>query len=533
MVSAMSELRRINTARMARTIGPRLGISLLVALGVLCGASAARANDIYIAQTAAGTASGADCADAHPVSWFNSSGNWGNSSAQIGPGTTVHLCGTFTASAGADSYLQFQGSGASGNPITLKWESGAIVQAPYFSNAHGGINGNGAAFITLDGGTNGVVQNTANGTALPYQQGSTLISGFGSHFTVQNLKVGPVYTHLLNDANGGGSWGVEIAGQSNVLIGPNNTFSQCDVCIFDDWTSANNSNLEVEFNNFTLSNQDMEFGFSPAGNFSGLLVHDNTASAWNNWDDAGNNYHHNFLHTFTNLPGASLTGTLQVWNNKLVGSLGAHATSFIFLENNNGGSGGTCTAFTIFNNVFDKTNSSVPTSSGEVATMCPTNIYNNTFMDAGGTGNNAWNAVNSYVGGMILKNNIFYNNGTFVYQESSGITASNNDYYLGSPQWVYISTFENSLASWQAGCACDASSFTANPNLNAATFVPKAGSRVVGAGANLTSVGITSLDVDAAGVVRPPSGAWDIGAYQSGSTASGPLPPTSLTAIAR
>ena len=42
----------------------------------------------------------------------------------------------------------------------------------------------------------------------------------------------------------------------------------------------------------------------------------------------------------------------------------------------------------------------------------------------------------------------------------------------------------------------------------------QAGSPAIGAGVNLTSLGITGLDTDAAGVARPATGAWDIGAYQ-------------------
>ena len=43
---------------------------------------------------------------------------WGGGSTQIGPGTTAHICGTITGSAGAVAFT-FQGSGTSGNPVTL------------------------------------------------------------------------------------------------------------------------------------------------------------------------------------------------------------------------------------------------------------------------------------------------------------------------------------------------------------------------------------------------------------------------------
>jgi hypothetical protein len=41
------------------------------------------------------------------------------------------------------------------------------------------------------------------------------------------------------------------------------------------------------------------------------------------------------------------------------------------------------------------------------------------------------------------------------------------------------------------------------------------------------------LDSDKSGTSRPSSGAWDIGAYSSGSAATRPNPPTNLKATAQ
>src|SRR5271157_1591702 len=81
-------------------------------------ASAASAGNIYVAQSASGSANGSTCANAYAYTFFNNGGNWGSGSSQIGPGTTVHLCGTITGSAGA-TILTFLGNGSNGNPITL------------------------------------------------------------------------------------------------------------------------------------------------------------------------------------------------------------------------------------------------------------------------------------------------------------------------------------------------------------------------------------------------------------------------------
>src|ERR1700722_3909463 len=136
---------------------------IYAAIFVILTAGFSAASDIYVAQNAAGGNTGTDCADAHAASWFNSSSNWGSSFGQIGPGTTVHLCGTFNAPAGSSGYLTFPGSGNSSNPITLLFESGAVLTAPYWGG-NGAIQASGVSNVTVDGGSNGVIEATANGS---------------------------------------------------------------------------------------------------------------------------------------------------------------------------------------------------------------------------------------------------------------------------------------------------------------------------------------------------------------------------------
>src|SRR5579863_1276929 len=105
--------------RIVSAAGPMCAIAIL-ALTLGCGA--ARANDIYIAQIAAGSLNGSSCANAFAYGFFNAAANWGAGSNQIGAGTTVHLCGTFTDSLNG-TLLTAYGSGATGNPITIQFES--------------------------------------------------------------------------------------------------------------------------------------------------------------------------------------------------------------------------------------------------------------------------------------------------------------------------------------------------------------------------------------------------------------------------
>src|SRR5438132_776393 len=85
--------------------------------------------------------------------------------AQAVAGTIVHLCGTFTGTLNS-TMLTAQGSGASGNPVTLLFETNANFTSPAWNSPNGAINIGGRNFITIDGGTNGIIQNTANGTNL-------------------------------------------------------------------------------------------------------------------------------------------------------------------------------------------------------------------------------------------------------------------------------------------------------------------------------------------------------------------------------
>lgn len=140
--------------------------SLAGALAVICagmgcsvpGMASAAAVSVYLAQSAQGNGDGSSCANARAASWFNSSSNWGSAATAIGPGTTVRLCGSVTTS------LTFQGSGASGNPVTIDGAgatyTGTIstgssrswwtVQNVTWSANYGGT------LLTVWGGSNGV-----------------------------------------------------------------------------------------------------------------------------------------------------------------------------------------------------------------------------------------------------------------------------------------------------------------------------------------------------------------------------------------
>jgi hypothetical protein len=205
-----------------------LAVGLFVFVVAATTLSVGSATDVFIAQSTVGAGSGADCADAKAFGFFNTSSNWGSGSSQIGPGTTVHVCGAITGAAGVSGLLAFQGSGTTGSPITLKFEPGAVVQAPYFGR-NGGVYGGNMSWIVIDGGTscgnvggvitpcNGTVQATANGGGLANQQPNFFATasipcvrlGSGSNTEVKNLNVQNCYVHyppiLVTGASGNGS----------------------------------------------------------------------------------------------------------------------------------------------------------------------------------------------------------------------------------------------------------------------------------------------------------------------------------------
>ena len=206
-------------------------------------------SDKYITQTAQGTGDASSCANAQSVAWFNDATEWGTDPFKIGPGNTVHLCGTVSTG------LSFQGSGTSGNPITLKFESGAKMSALVFPLS---ININGKSYITVNGCTNSngictakdysknaTIENTDNGSPDQYwteclafsspcqqphsfnhRQTSTAVSiGGGNNVTVENLNIQNLYVRASSSDDptggfnyqGGGSTGISWGG-SNILI---------------------------------------------------------------------------------------------------------------------------------------------------------------------------------------------------------------------------------------------------------------------------------------------------------------------------
>jgi len=282
------------------SICPKMFIffALIVLLAMLGGPTSARANDVYIAQSSAGAGNGSSCASAAPVSFFNNSSNWGSGSNQIGPGTTVHLCGVITTG------LAVQASGTSGNQITIFFEPGAKLSQPASTSYLLSVANK--SFITINGGINGVMENTANGTGLANQASTIAVQASGAHdISVENVTCQNLYVHTL--------------ASDNTSLGP-------DGCYYANGTSGNviihdmvmhdvrwavtitASNGASNFQFFNNEEYNMDHGLAMAEEANGVAIsnfsfHDNHIHDFANWDSTGNSYHHDGLHIYMYCPG--------------------------------------------------------------------------------------------------------------------------------------------------------------------------------------------------------------------------------------
>jgi hypothetical protein len=552
---------------------------LLAMIFILAAVGVSAANDIYIAQTAQGSGNGSDCADAYAYTFFNSSGNWGNGSNQIGPDTIVHACGTFTGAANG-TMLQFQGSGTSGHPITLLGETGALFTAPYWNPSHssgGAINTNGQSYLVINGGPtcgwsaatqtltpcNMTIENSDNGDPpKTYQSVSVqFVISAGSHdvdlknTTLQNAYYRPE----------GSTYNISQS-----------TFSQINA-VWIEYSGGGTNNITLDHNIVTQAPWSINSGngtmyFGP-GNDVSLADHmianagttfylfGNHFHDTDNWSNSAG--HHDGYHCYGHAPGSQ--NVSYVYNNQFDGLYDSRGTTGdLYYES--GASAclvANAQGMYIFNNVFilnGNIDATLSMNGNTGGNMQNTFVANNTAIGAfPGSGNDT-------------------SEGYYLFERSSGITFYNNtsgglrtliaevpgntwtaapDYNFyencpnpsGAPCFAARGVSSNSFATWQTGGndlhgganLGSTNYFGLNPACTIHTVgqncAPVAGSPLIGAGKNLYSAcngqpnpGLGALCFDITGAPRPSSGAWDVGAFQY-SNDPPPSPPTGLTAV--
>ncbi len=512
---------------------------------LLAGASAAKANDIYIAQAAAGSSNGSSCANAYAYSYFNSGGNWTSgtpSGTVIGPGSTVHVCGTITVSGGSEA-LMFQKGGTSGSPVTLYFESGAAIKAPYFpadgsggaidlgSNSYIVVNGNGGA----SGATQGVIQATSNGdsgAACPsgscsnHGDSNGIEAGDGaSNITIEGLAIIDMYV-ATNPSPGGGSCIYDHGKITNWTIN-NNLMHDMGWCVSLQYDSGTSSGITISNNQIYNIDHGIAIGGPHSGQtLTNVNIYGNNIHDYSNWDTAANVWHHDGVHIWGyNDDGSDPISGINIYDNKFGGCIGKNITSHIFVEGNSGSTSNV----KIYNNTLIDTCSGTD-NDGMINIDDPGDlVYNNTFIGtAGDTCMGVSNATNT-----TFANNVVSGCGTLIWVDKGGSFTSgglhNNVYAAcsGSNCFAYKGNY-GAFSSWQSSTGQDASpsTYVSSANLSPAG-VPQTGSAVVGKAANLTSLSITSLNSDIVGNPRPTTGSWTAGAYATSGT--GPQPPTGLT----
>jgi hypothetical protein len=520
------------------------------ALLVSAPAGRAAATNVYIAQIATGAANGSSCAGAQPASWFNNSSNWGSGSSQIGPGTIVHICGTITAQVGT-SALSVNGSGSSGNPITILFENGAILQSGRFGGApdgscrpcNAGIDVNGFNFITIDGNKTGIIQNTSNGAGLANHDQSLGVYLQGSNLIVKNLTIKNIFMNQgsssgASDTSGVLTADIRVDSGSTAVELSGNTLLNSRAGIWSDSTGT------VNYHDNILDDHAWQISIS-GSNGAVQNIYRNDVGSNVNWAYPTSAYHTDGIIGYGN---TNAVITMNIYDNYFHGDLGVGSpTGFIFCTYGDTGSGSKCN---IYNNVLVGLGSMAAGNdalmyfhSADGHPLGPHLIANNTFVAGAFHVEMDGDSTTHYT----IENNVFVGDtgGTtfFYHSESSAqpwstLTVNNNSYSRGrsSGAWNWNGTIYSTIASWKSGCTgggggggCDSVAATTDPLLDA-NYHLQAGSAAIGIGANLTSLGNLTLNADKLGNLRPIALSWDAGAYEFGTTSTAlPQPPTNLT----
>ena len=439
----------------------------------------------------------------------------------------MHLCGTFTGSLG-QTLLVVRSSN-----ITI-YLAGAKLTSPAWSGA-GAIDMSKVSNVVVDGGGTGVIQNTANGTTLGHKNNSAGIYAWNCNgCQVKNLTIANMYVHTSVYDSGVSQSQVNCVsflGSSNFTI--NNV-----TCHDAGWAFAGYGN------NFTLEysrayNIDHGLAFGAAGSIYGVTVHDNHIYNFANWDTTTNRYHHDGLHLWGQNGGRISGGA--IYNNRFDGDSGVNITGDIFIQDS-------VSHIAVYNNVFVvlstrynhalwfcASSTSLP---GGAATG---NSAHNNTISAGGHSQGGAMLVQSQVGFSSYNNVLMGGQSDITIYGGGSISGINNNVYVDLISFNDRNTFGyqgkvyQTLAQWKAACRCDGSSLFVSPSQVglSSTGQITVGSAAVGAGANLTSLASGSLSAlasDILGALRPGSGSWDAGAFQTGSAPAKPGPVGGVTA---
>ena len=513
---------------------------------------------LYAAQASAGSNNGTSCANAEAVSVLSTSTDWV-------PGKTIHLCGTITSS------ITAEGSGTSGNPITVDWEPGATMSSADWGGGSA-INTNNETYLTFNGENNGTsIQATAEGSGLADQgvasQGIWALGCTGCTF--ENLTIANLYQHTSTSdtsVDQTADLGIKFSG-SNVIVA-DNTIHDVGWSI-QDQQANNTGNVQIYGNNVYNTDHGIALTSGEAHGSPGLgpiYIYDNHIHDYANWDTTSDAYHHDGLHCYTAGDSgiASHYNGLYVFDNRFDGAVGNDTTGQVFMEGNWGGSNTPCgdgsSVVYIFDNVAATTDLITDNAilgdyaGGSVIVNNTITTPDNTTARGGCSGFASAESLGtggSFPG--VYENNLCSGGNNIIGANTtspSQFTTLDNNIYAngGSNSFVCNGNFYNfsQFSRWQncmGGGTCTSSDTVCDFHSQAPTSAdlnsdgsPQSGSPALGAGANLTSkcgaLPTVPVNVSAAlcstftgppagggagtttnGSARPSSGAWDVGAY--------------------
>jgi hypothetical protein len=489
------------------------------------------AEDIFIAQNPLGGNSGSNCSNARGVDWFNSASNWGAGEAKISAGDTVHLCGVISTA------LTIQGSGTATQKITVRFETGAKLSAPHWGSQSGAVNGTDRHHMIIDGGANGVIESTANGTSRAYAYPSIGINlNRCNGWEIKNLTIRDIYARTPNSADSNrGSRGLLINDCDNINVNAC-SISGAEYGMRIGNQSKPSDSIRIYGNRLTDFATAVVVACDAASDITNVTVDNNEIIGSLTWEGSWgpSDWHHrDGIHTWT---GGGATGTNHVdfCNNYIHGPFGSSTTqtAYIFYASSTVGK--------IYNNVVAPTEG-VPNHGfvylvlvdGETLHV---QIYNNTFVSlgSGAVGKYAISMAGKDVPKYLTVYNNVFTNFYFAYYDMTGTDMrlakwDYNCYYNMSALAVSGKTIFANLSAWKnylgGGADREGSSLWANPVLQA-NYRPAGNSPLIDAGKNLGGI----FNVDKDGTPRPQGVAWDIGAYERRVT-SAPASPDNLRVV--
>jgi hypothetical protein len=417
--------------------------------------------------------------------------------------------------------INIKAGGATGNPdqytVDKTWYVGSSWTPPVLDGGQQYTGGSGTATL----GANSYIIGD-----YIYNPSNLVID----NLQIQNIGDPSTATGTCIQIQGGGS-SIEI---KNCILSP----QAVQAFAYSNGVS-NSTSQHIYIHN----NQIMNAGRGVIYGFQGSVVNDVQVYA-NQWQGLTRSYVFHGDGLMIGCPTSSCSNTgpatvtnIQFYDNLFYGLWAGGATAQYFAVGNTSGT-------EIYNNVFAIEDTSCPSggclSPGFVSTKGDdTNmaIYNNTFSSDSdsGKGNGTSAAAISLAapaeGYLTIEGNIFsgvwMDISTDLWPTGSSVTMDYN-LHNGPTYWVVYGGFSgagtykcNSSSTCQpngveAHSLSGIPQFVSIPNgtVGSGNWHLQPSSPARGTSANLTSLNITTLDVDILGGPRPPSGPWDVGAYE-------------------